>query len=141
MGFRAGDSLYSPSARSKKDCWKFRVFTEQLSKRDSAADECAVVQDEFGADECYPWPAWTAVFQLGWVGCVCVVTFASALSPCGGSHISTSGPEHGNRTMVSMRTEHKSRTWPSSHGSLTIPFGSNARLSSLDIWLAGWIIG
>lgn len=39
-------------------------------------------------------------FGLGWVDCVCIVVFATALAACGPSYLATFGPESGNRTMV-----------------------------------------
>lgn len=43
------------------------------------------------------------VFNLGWVGCVCIVIFANALSSCEPAYTATFGPQSGNRTMVYLR--------------------------------------
>ncbi|KAI4165382.1 MAG: hypothetical protein LQ342_000790 [Letrouitia transgressa] len=40
------------------------------------------------------------LFSLGWVDCVCIVIFASAISSCAVSYISTFGAQSGNRTMA-----------------------------------------
>lgn len=41
------------------------------------------------------------VYGLGWVDCVCIAIFASALASAGISYLATFGPESGLRTMVS----------------------------------------
>lgn len=41
------------------------------------------------------------VFNLGWVDCVCIVIFASALGSCGPAYMATFGPVSGCRSMVS----------------------------------------
>lgn len=45
------------------------------------------------------------VYKLGWVDCVCIIIFATAISSCGASYLSIFGPESGNRTMVRVRAE------------------------------------
>ena len=50
------------------------------------------------------------VYGLGWVDCVCIVVFASALASSGVAYLSTFGPESGNRTMVCSPVSYSPRT-------------------------------